>query len=46
MDVEEDVVAVVVVEGIFDTMVLMVVTIKILRKGKPHGTTISGIIPR
>ena len=36
----------VVVEGIFDTMELMVVIIQIPKKGKPHGTTRSEIIPR
>ena len=35
MDVDEDVVTVVVVEGIFDTMEFMVVIIQIPRKGKP-----------
>ena len=46
MDVDDDVVVVVAVEGIFDTMVLMIVIIQIPKKGKPHGTTRSGIIPR
>ena len=44
MDVDEDVVMV--VEGIFDTIELMVVIIQIPRKGKPYGTTRSGIISR
>ena len=35
-----------VVERISNTMELMVVIIQIHRKGKPHGTTRSGIIPR
>ena len=45
MDVDEDEDVVVVVEEILDTMVLMV-TIQILRKRKPHCTTRSGIILR
>ena len=40
---DEDVV--VIVEEIPDTMVLMVIIHQILIKGKPHGTTRSGIIP-
>ena len=48
MDVNEDVVVVtdMVVEGISNTMELMVVIIQIPKKGKPHRTTISGLIPR
>ena len=46
VDKDKDVVAVLVVEGIFDTMELMVVIIQIPRKGKPHATIKSGIIPR
>ena len=34
MDVDEDVVTVVVMEGIFDTMELMIVIIQIIKKGK------------
>ena len=45
VDEDEDVVVVVVMEEILDTMVLMV-TIQILRKRKPHCTTRSGIILR
>ena len=45
-DVDKDVVMVVVMEGIFDTMELMVVIIQIPKKGKPHGTTKSVIILR
>ena len=41
---DEDVV--VVVEGISDTMELMVVNIQIPKKEKPHGTTRSEIITR
>ena len=43
VDENEDVDVVVVMEEILDTMVLIVI---ILRKGKPHCTTISGIILR
>ena len=42
VELDEDMV----VEGIFDTMELMVVIIQIIRNGKPHGTTKSGIIAR
>ena len=49
-DEDEDVVAVavtiMVVKGISDTIELMVVIIQIPKKGKPDGTTRSGIIPR
>ena len=46
VDADEEVVTVVVMEGILDTMELMVVIIQIPKKGKPHGTTRSGIILR
>ena len=46
LDIDEEVVADVVMEGIFDTMELMVVIIQIPKKGKSRGTTKSGIIPR
>ena len=46
MDVDENMVAVVVVEGIYDTMELMVIITQIPIKGKPLRTTRSGIIPR
>ena len=43
MDVDEDEDVVMVMEEIPNTMVLIII---ILRKGKPHCTTISGIILR
>ena len=44
VDMDEDVVVIVIVEEIPDTMVLMVIIHQILIKGKPHCTTRSGII--
>ena len=46
VDKDEDVVVVVVMEEIPDTMVLMVIIYQILRKVKPHCTTRSGTILR
>ena len=46
MDVDEDEDVVVAVEEILDTMVLMVLILQILRRGKPHCTTRNGIILR
>ena len=46
MDVDEDKDVVVVMEGILDTMVLMVVIPQILIKRKPHCTIKSGVILR
>ena len=43
--VDEDVVAIVVVEGIYATMVLMVI-LQIPRKVKPHCTTKRGIMSK
>ena len=46
MYVDENVVAIMVVEGISNAMVLMVVIIQIPRNDSPYGITRSGIIPR
>ena len=46
MDVDEDKDVVVVMEGILDTMVLMVVIPQILIKRKPYCTIKSGVILR
>ena len=46
MDVDEDEDVVVAVEKIPDTMVLMVIILQILRRGKPHCTTRNGITLR
>ena len=45
-DEDEDEDVVVAVEEILDTMVLMVLILQILRRGKPHCTTRNGIILR
>ena len=46
IDVDEDEDVIVVIEGIPNTMVLMVVNPQILIKRKPHYTTRSGVILR